>query len=60
MTPDLPPARRPPIRGPFIRLGDFLASRRWFRIGRCRLCGRWTLYLLRSEGMHEDCWLELT
>jgi hypothetical protein len=31
---------------------------RWFRPGKCRLCGRWTWWILRSESAHESCWLE--
>ena len=32
---------------------------KWFRPGRCRLCGRWSLWgIMRSEDAHEQCWLE--
>jgi hypothetical protein len=31
---------------------------RWFRVGRCRCCGWWSTYILKSEGVHELCWLE--
>ena len=36
----------------------FRESRQWFRIGRCAYCGRWSLYILASEDMHEECWLD--
>jgi hypothetical protein len=38
------------------RLGAYL---RYWRPGRCAYCGRWTWMILRSEGMHESCWLDL-
>jgi len=39
---------------PRTRLGRYW---RWFRPGRCALCGKWTLFLLRGEDAHEACWL---
>ena len=33
-------------------------SRRWFKVGRCRVCGKWSMYILRAEQAHEQCWLE--
>lgn len=42
-----------------LPLGRVAMWLRYFRPGRCRYCGEWTWFILRSEGMHEDCWLEL-
>lgn len=49
-----------------LRISDWLSAAglhtmsdwvRWFGFGRCRLCGNYTLWLLRSEHAHEHCWL---
>lgn len=29
-----------------------------FRFGRCGYCRRWG-WLLRSEGLHEQCWIDI-
>lgn len=31
---------------------------RWFRPGKCNLCGRWG-WVFWETGEHEECWLEL-
>jgi hypothetical protein len=40
------------------RLTVFQQYLRWFRPGKCRLCSKWTFYILKSENAHEQCWLD--
>lgn len=39
-------------------LQDPLMWLRWFGPGTCRCCRKFTLWILKSEGAHEECWLE--
>ncbi len=40
-----------------VAVDNWLMYFRFFRPGRCQLCGRWTWMILRSESTHESCWL---
>lgn len=41
------------------KLVYFFRSREWFRTGRCVLCGKWSVWILRSADSHEACWLRI-
>lgn len=43
----------------FFRLQRFLPGElRWFRPGRCTMCGEWG-WVFWQTGEHEQCWLDM-